>query len=139
MHSIIIKRYLYGTQACTVDLPQKHKAKYCSERATGKRAAAKAAIHAQWHGKENQDFPEQPTISGCRIMNMEELSKGVEVLTSHSAKCGGVCTLEGETMHAGLAVVLAASCSKCQQQFGIKSSTQVTTPTGSKKWSSFCS
>ena len=66
---------------------------------------------------------------------MEELSKGVEVLTSHSAKCGGVCTLEGETMHAGLAVVLAASCSKFQQQFRINSSTRVTTPNGSKKWS----
>ena len=95
----------------------------------------KAAVYARWHDKENLDLPKQPMISGSRIINMDKLSKGIEVLTSHSAKCGGVYTLEGETMHARLAVILAASCSKCQQQFRINSSARVITPTGSKKWS----
>ena len=66
---------------------------------------------------------------------MAELSKSIEELTSHSSECGGVCSLQGETFHAGLAVVLAATCSKCQQQFRIHSSPQVTTHTGSRKWS----
>ena len=34
---------------------------------------------------------------------MGELSKSIEKLTSHSAKCGEACSLQGET-HAGLAV-----------------------------------
>ncbi len=130
------------TQACTNDLPEsKRKARYCSDpgRASymtkGRKHSAKAAIGARWKSKENEDLPPPPTISGSRIMNMEELSKGIEELTSHSAKCGGVCSLQGETLHAGLAVVLTASCSKCNQQFQIRSSTRVTTHTGSKKWS----
>lgn len=111
---IFLARIAYSIQV----LSPKHKAGYCSDsdranyKGKGKKSAAKAAICGRWHGKENQ---KQPKISDCRIMNMNELSKGIEILTTHSAKCGGVCTLEGETMHSGLAVVLAASCSKCNQ------------------------
>lgn len=67
-------------------------------------------------------------------MNMEELLKGIEKLSAHSAKCGGVCSFQ-ESTHSGLAVVLQLHCSKCQQQFQIHSSTRVATPSGSKKWS----
>ena len=123
-------------------MPQsKRKSKYCSEASrrsyTSKKRkhSTKMAIAARWQNKENKDLPQTPIIAGSRIMNMDELSKGIEELTSHSAKCGGTCSLQGETKHAGLAVVLAASCDKCQQQFRIRSSTQVSTADGSKKWS----
>ena len=69
-------------------------------------------------------------------MNLEELSKSIVELTSHSAKCGGVCFLHGEIQHAGLAVVLAASCNKCMQEFTTHLSTWVTaSQSASKKWS----
>ena len=74
-------------------------------------------------------------ILGSRIVNMVELSKAIKELTSHSAMCGGRCTLQGESMHSGLAVVLSAMCDKCKQQFRINTSTRITTQAGSKKWS----
>ena len=61
-------------------------------------------------------------INGSRIINIEELSKGIEILTRHSALCGGECTLQGETVHSGLAVILSAMCSKCKQVFTITQS-----------------
>lgn len=56
-----------------------------------------------------------------------------EMLTKHSATCGGECTLQGETMHSGLAVVLSAVCSKCKQLFTINTSKRLTM-NKSKKW-----
>ena len=55
-------------------------------------------------------------------MNLDKLSEAIEHLTSHSAKCGGSCMLEGEQTHVGLAVVFIARCSKCHQSFRIDSS-----------------
>ena len=121
-------------------LQAKCKAKYCSnpERASHKKrsrkASAKAAIVARWQ-KENT-HPPQPVIHGSWIMNLEELSKSIVQLTAHSAKCGGVSFLQGEIQHVGLAVVLAASCNKCMQEFRIHSSTCTTaSQSASKKWS----
>ena len=59
-------------------------------------------------------------ISGCRIVNMDQLRDSISMLTAHSAQCGGKCTLEGETMHSGLAVILQASCVKCGQVFSVE-------------------
>ena len=73
-------------------------------------------------------------LKGSRIMNVAELQKSIEVITSHSAQCGGTCTLEGESMHSGLAVVFRAVCSKCSKVFSICSSPRVVTQKG-KKWS----
>ena len=131
--------YTYYTQACTGELPaSKRKAKYCSnpERASYKKrsrkASAKAAIAARW--QKEHTHPLQLVIHGSRIMNVDELSKSITQLTAHSAKCGGVCFLQGEIQHAGLAVVLAASCNKCMQEFRIHSST-IASQSASKKWS----
>ena len=87
-----------------------------------RKASAKAAIAARWQ-KENIHLP-LALIRGSRIMNLGELSNSIVELTSHRAKCGGVCFLQGKIQHAGLAVVLTAS---CMQEFRIHSSTQVTT------------
>ena len=88
---------------CSSDLPvSKHKARYCPnpERATyikkSRKHSAKAATAARWQN-EKQDPPQSPLIPGYRIMNMGELSKSIEKLTSHSTKCGGACSLQGKT------------------------------------------
>jgi hypothetical protein len=70
------------------------------------------------------------TITGCRIMNMEQLCESVGTLTSHSAQCGGKCLIEGESMHSGLAVILQASCSKCHKIFSFWTSPCVQTVEG---------
>ena len=93
-----------------------------------------AGIAARWQ-KENV-HPPQPVFHGPRIINLEELSKSIVQLTAHSAKCGGVCFLQGDIQHAELAVVLAASCNKCMQELRIHSSTCTTaSQSASKKWS----
>lgn len=71
------------------------------------------------------------TITGCRIMNMEQLCESVGTLTSHSAQCGGKCLIEGESMHS---VILQASCSKCHKIFSIRTSPRIQTAEG-KTWS----
>ena len=74
------------------------------------------------------------SLKGSRTVNVTELQKAVEMLTSHCAQCGGTCTLDGESMHSGLAVVFRAVCSKCSKVFSICSSSKVTTQNG-KRWS----
>ena len=115
----------------------KRKAKYQpnSDRASYssilKKDRATTAISARWNPVELSE--QAPTITGSRIMNMTELSKSIEHITSHSAKCGGNCMLEGET-HVGLATVISARCTNCHYEFKINSSTYTTTSTGAKKW-----
>ena len=115
----------------------KRKAKYQpnSDRASYssilKKDRATKAISARWNPVELSE--QAPTITGSRIMNMTELSKSIEHITSHSAKCGGNCMLEGET-HVGLATVISARCTNCHHEFKINSSTYTTTSTGAKKW-----
>ena len=93
------------------------------------RKKSKSANAARWSKKS------QPLASaGSRIINLGELSKLIEQLTTHSAECGGSCVLDGETSHIGLAVVLQARCSKCQQIFRIHSSTYTSTSTRNKQW-----
>ena len=103
----IILHYIirYTPQACTDVhvLPKgKRKVKYCSnpDRASynkeSRKAAAKLAFAARWE-KENVGPPESAVvINGSRIMNIGELSKSIVELTMHSAKCEGVCFVQGE-------------------------------------------
>ncbi len=49
-------------------------------------------------------------------------------------QCGGMCVLEGETMHAGLATVLSVKCIKCESKFRIESSKRVKTADGHQRW-----
>ena len=76
---------------------------------------------------------QQCSIDGCRIVNVAELAKAIYELTAHSATCGGACFIEGET-NAGLAVVFSAACSKCDACYSIRSSHQITTSDGKKRW-----
>ena len=46
---------------------------------------------------------------------MHQLRDSISMLTKHSAQCSGKCTLEGENVHSGLAVIKQASCIKCGQ------------------------
>ena len=64
---------------------------------------------------------------------MDQLRDSIGMLTAHSAECGGKCTLEGETMHSGLAVIMQASCAKCGHVFSIKTSPRAQTSNG-KQW-----
>ena len=50
-------------------------------------------------------------------MVIDNLGMGLKEISSHSAQCGGICILEGETMHAGLAPVLSVKCIKCEANF----------------------
>ena len=61
-------------------------------------------------------------ISGCIIFNMDQLWDSISSLIAHSTQCGGGCTLDRETMHLRLAVILQASCVKCGQVFSIRTS-----------------
>ena len=70
-------------------------------------------------------------ISGCRIINMDQFRDSISMLTAHSAQCGGKCTLDGETMHSGLAVILQASCVKCGHVFSIRTRTETSS---GKQW-----
>ena len=71
-------------------------------------------------------------INGSRIINLDQLCESIDILTSHSAECGGKCVIEGETMHSGLAVILQASCTKCHKLFHIRTSPRVQTEKGKK-------
>ena len=61
---------------------------------------------------------------------MNQLHDSISTLTAHSAKCGGKCTIEGESMHSGLAVILQASCIKWGQILSIRTSPRVQTSSG---------
>ena len=68
------------------------------------------------------------------MMDLDNLGSGLKDISSHSAHCGGMCVLEGETMHAGLAAVLSVKSIKCDSTFRIRSSKHVKTPDGHQRW-----
>ena len=45
------------------------------------------------------------TQTGSRIIDRDNLGTGLKEISRYSVQCGGMCVLEGETMHAGLATV----------------------------------
>ena len=61
------------------------------------------------------------TLSGSRVMVMDCLASRLGEVSSHSAQCSGMCVIDGETMHAGLAAVLSVECIKCGSAFRIAS------------------
>ena len=74
-------------------------------------------------------------LEGSRIVNMENIRKGIDMLSNHSAACGGECIMQGETMHSGLAVILSAKCAKSEQIITIDTSNRLTLKNNTKKWS----
>ena len=67
-------------------------------------------------------------------MDIDNLGTGLKEISSHSAQCGGICILEGETMHAGLATVQSVKCIKFESKFRIESSKCVKTADGHQRW-----
>ena len=78
--------------------------------------------------------PHDSAQLGSRIMDIDNLGMGLKEVSSHSAQCGGICILEGETMHAGLASVLSVKCVKCESKFRIESLKRVKTADGHQRW-----
>ena len=120
----------------------KRKSRYKTHYKSSKVKAAIAKANSARLNKENTPHATQTVtttqavcspISGCRIVNMDQLRDSISMLTAHSAQCGGKCTLEGETMHSGLAVILQASCVKCGQVFSVRTSPRAETSSG-KQW-----
>ena len=126
----------------------KRKARYRTlQKAHYKSSKVKAAIAKANTARLNKENTPQTTqavtvtatqavctpVSGCRIVNMDQLRDSISMLTAHSAQCGGKCTLEGETMHSGLAVIMQASCVKCGHVFSIRTSPRTETSNG-KQW-----
>ena len=81
----------------------------------------------------------QAVWTPSQIVNMDQLRESISMLTTHSAQCSGKCTLEGETMHLGLAVIMQASCVKCGQVFSIRLHAQkpVMENSGQSTWVQF--
>ena len=77
---------------------------------------------------------QQSGFDAACIFNLDELAKAIETLSSHSAKCGSGCVLEGDTIPSGLCVVLCGTCTKCNTRFPIQSSKRVATSDGKKRW-----
>ena len=67
-------------------------------------------------------------------MKLDELSNQFEQITAHSAVCGSLCVIKGETFRAGLACVIEAKCLKCYTTFTIPSYARFTSSTGKKFW-----
>ncbi len=101
------------------------------------------------HGKEQLPLSTEPssalpvessssapstTLNSFRIMNLDQLSAHLQLISTHAASCGGSCTLEGETYRAGLASIIQAKCGKCQSTFSIPSSPCVVTNKKKKFW-----
>ena len=78
--------------------------------------------HHTYHKQSQQHKQFALQSVGCWIVNMDQLRDSISILTTHSAQCGRKCTLEGETMHSGLAVIMQASCVKSGQVFSIRTS-----------------
>ena len=119
----------------------KRKAEYGrTDRATCKRKNRKEkAAQSRWESVPRQsasltDVINTSTQTGSRIIDLDNLSTGLNEISRHSAQCGGMCVLEGETMHAGLATVLSVKCIKCESNFRIESSKRVKTADGHQRW-----
>ena len=122
----------------------KRKAKYDrSDRATyhktGRKNAARKAAEARWNRSQTTtealtDVTNITVQLGSRIMDLENLGSGLAEISSHSGQCGGMCVLDGEVMHAGLASILSVKCLKCGTKFQINSSKRVKTADGHQRW-----
>ena len=99
-----------------------------------KKAAQSRRESVPRHSASLTDVTNTSTKTGSRIIDLDTLDTGLNEISNHSAQCGGMCMLEGETMHAGLATVLSVKCIKCESKFCIKSSKHVKTADGHQRW-----
>ena len=124
------------TAASTL-LISKRKAEYGrADRATYKnknrKEITKKAAQNRWKSVDGQseslsDVANTPLVATAphvstqlesRNIVRDNLGTGLEV--KFKPQCGGMCVLEGETMHAGLETVLSVKCIKCESNFRIE-------------------
>ena len=55
------------------------------------------------------------TIPGSRVMDLNCLTKNIEVVSNHSSTCGGKCSITREVRREGLASILEIAYSKCKK------------------------
>lgn len=99
--------------------------------------------HKKDKKKEKKSAPAQKsactisacTIHGSRIININQLGEYINVITKHSAECGGEVTLIGEKRD-GLASILNTKCNKCDHSIAFATSSKVKGPKGIMRWES---
>ncbi len=112
--------------------------------------AARQAAQVRWGGKENRpptvstttsttqtatqgtSVP-KPKLEGARIIPLQKLGSSIEELSSHSAECGGACTITKES-RSGLASTLYLACLKCGEEFTLQSSSRVRSECIGRRW-----
>ena len=123
--------------AASTTIVSKTKAEYGrSDRAMYKnknrKEIAKKAAQNRWKSVDGQseslsDVANTPLVATAphvstqlesRSIVRDNLGTGLEV--KFKPQCGGMCVLEGETMHAGLGTVLSVKCIKCESTFCIE-------------------
>ena len=75
----------------------------------------------------------QSPLQGARIIALDSLLASITQLTTHSAVCGGKCTVTGETC-CGLATILYVICNECGMHFTLESSTRVNSDYMGNRW-----
>ncbi len=104
------------------------------------RLAASLAAQARWRGKENSSKksttaaqPQAQVMQGARIIPLDKLSDTITELSSHSANCGGTCTVTREN-RSGLATTLHLACRNCAEVFTLQSSELIHSENMSRRW-----
>ena len=97
-----------------------------------KKDAIRKAV-AACRSKVTKALPKQQ-FNSSRVMDFSKLAVNIQKITSHSASCGGFCTVDGEIYRAGLASIIQVTCTKCDTVFHIKSSSRFTDKSGKKHW-----
>ena len=62
-----------------------------------------------------------PHLKGSRVISLEKLRDVILTITCHSTACQSVVELIGEVKRDGLGCILLAKCSKCSEEFKIRS------------------
>ena len=97
-------------------------------------AAIARANHAQLN-KENYNTQHNFTnpLSGCQIVNIDQLRDSIGTLTAHSTNVVGNVSLKKKECTQAWPCSNQASCVKCGQNFSIRTSPRVQTSSG-EKW-----
>ena len=97
-----------------------------------KKDAIRKAVAAR-RSKVTKALPKQQ-FNSSRVIDLSKLAVNIQKITSHSASCGGSCTVDGEIYRAGLASIIQVTCTKCDTVFHIESSSRFTDKSGKKYW-----
>lgn len=62
-----------------------------------------------------------PYLKGSRVISLEKLRDAILTITRHSTTCQSEVELIGEVRRDGLGCILLAKCSKCSEEFKIRS------------------